>query len=686
MGLLTPWFLAGIAALGLPVYVHLLRQYRQKPIQFSSLMFFEKRTQSSIKHRRLKYLLLFTLRCLFIALLVLAFARPYIHSTTIANANSGRTIVIAIDNSFSMRQDDRFASAKQAALDQINAMRADDRAQVISFGGPARLLTEMISDKQNLRAAVAALEPGDDANAYSELARILRSTSESLKTTIDAHVFTDLQKSAMPPAFSDVKLDDRIRLDVHSVATGAPPPNWTVENVDAPRRVFDTKKVRTVATIAGFNTPDATRKVTMLANGKVLETKEVKVPANGRATVEFLTFDAPYGLSRCEMRIDGADVFPQDDHWLFSVERADPKPALFVHADGETASAIYVKTALESSSEAAFSLESVAASQTGNLNLPKYAFVILSDPGPYPQKFGDGLAKYVQDGGSLLITLGKNATLGRHLPVADLQLLALHTIAPDHEAILTVAFTDSSYPAFSRAQNWGGVDFFQAAKLQLPQSSPDGLANIRVAAKLSDGSPLLIDRQVGEGHAIVFASTFDNISNNLPIQPVWLPFLDQLTHEMGGIGTAPGNYRVGGFADLRTAKEKNVPVEVVGPNNKRLLTLSESSKARTFQFPSEGFFDIRRANGREELAAVNPDRRESDFSVIPPETVELWKNTGIGSGKAANASSGSAAGTSTRDDNAELWWWVLAVLAILAVAESIFGNRHIGDAAAEIGN
>ena len=44
-------------------------------------------------------------------------------------------MVFAIDNSFSMRQGDRFATAKKAALDQINAMREDDRGQVISFGG-----------------------------------------------------------------------------------------------------------------------------------------------------------------------------------------------------------------------------------------------------------------------------------------------------------------------------------------------------------------------------------------------------------------------------------------------------------------------------------------------------------------------------------------------------------------------
>jgi hypothetical protein len=450
-------------------------------------------------------------------------------------------------------------------------------------------------------------------------------------------------------------------------------PNWTVENVEAPRRVFDTKKVRTVATISGYGTVDAVRKVTLLANGKPLETKEVKVPANGRATVEFLALDAPYGLTRCEVRIDSADAFPEDDHWLFSVERADPKPALLVHADSDTASPLYVRTALESSTEAAFTLESLSVNQAANVNVPKYAFVILSDPGPLPEKLESALEKYVQGGGSVLMTMGKNSTPGRHLPVADLQVMKLPTIDPQRESPLTVASVDTSYPAFSRAQNWGGVEFYQYAKLQLPQASP----NIRVAATLSDGSPLFIDRQIGSGHALVFTSALDNIANNLPVEPVWLPFLDQTTHEMGGIGTAPGNYKVGSFVELRTAREKGVPVEIVGPGDKRLLSLSESTKAQTFQFPSQGFFDIRRANGREELASVNADRRESDFTLVPAETLVLWKNTGT----APTSGQSTTSSTTQRDDKAELWWWVLAMLAVLAIAESVLGNRQMSTAA-----
>ena len=667
MGFLTPWFLGGLAILGLPVYVHLLRQYRQKPVPFSSLMFFERRTQSSIKHRRLKYLLLFALRCAFVALLALAFARPYVHSTVIAHANGGRTMVFAIDNSFSMRQGDRFAQAKRDALTAINAMREDDRGQIVSFGGPAKLLSDMTQDKQALRSAANALEPGDGASSYADLSRVLRSTAESLNTKIDAYVFTDLQKTSLPPSFSDLRLADGTKLEVHPVAT-SPLPNWTVENVDAPARVFDTKKVRTVATIAGFGTPEATRHVTLLANGKTLESKDVKVPAAGRATVEFLSLDAPYGLTRCEVRIDGSDRFPDDDHWYFSVERADPKPALLITGENNTQSALYVRTALESASESAFRVETMPSNQAGNANVAKYAFVILDDPGPLSDRFEQALENYIHAGGYALIATGRNTTPGRKLPATDIYVVSMRTAARDNDRVLTVASTDESYPSFARGRNWDNVSFYQVAKLQLPAESPD----TRIAARLSDGSPLLVDRRVGDGHVLIFTSGFDNVANNLPLQPVWLPFLDQTTREMGGVGSSLGKYNVGSFVELRTPREKNVPVEIIGPSGARALTLAESSKASTFQFPAQGFYDIRRANGREELAAVNPDRRESDFALAPAETVQLWKNTGAGPGEGPN-------GTASGEDQqkTELWWWVLAMLAILAVAESVLGNRHL---------
>ena len=105
MGFLSPWFLAGIAAVGIPLWLHLLRQYKRKPQPFSSLMFFERRVQSSVRHRRLKYFALLALRCALLALLALAFANPFVNRTS-KSAPRRKLTVIAVDRSFSMRYGD----------------------------------------------------------------------------------------------------------------------------------------------------------------------------------------------------------------------------------------------------------------------------------------------------------------------------------------------------------------------------------------------------------------------------------------------------------------------------------------------------------------------------------------------------------------------------------------------------
>jgi len=150
----------------------------------------------------------------------------------------------------------------------------------------------------------------------------------------------------------------------------------------------------------------------------------------------------------------------------------------------------------------------------------------------------------------------------------------------------------------------------------------------------------------------------------------------------GGHRDGSGKLQSGLLCRAEDGSGKGVPVEIVGPGSngekdKRLLSLSESTKAQTFQFPSQGFFDIRRANGREELASVNADRRESDFAFVPAETLELWKNTGVAPTSGQPGSRPGSASASQLDDKAELWPWVLVMLAILAIAESVLGNRHI---------
>src|ERR1700733_5065913 len=235
MGLFAPWFLAGLVGLGLPLYLHLLKRQKNPPRGVPSLMFWESRTQSSTRHRRLRYLLLLSLRLLLLLLLILAFANPFVNRDA-ATLASNRLVLVVIDNSFSMRAGTRLADAKEAAMGVLSGKGAA-RAQVAAFGSQLRLMTQPIEDQPALRAAVQAIQPGDGHGNFGELARAVRAMADSVRTPIELHLYSDMQRTKLAATFSDMALPANATLMTHAVVTTAQP-NWTVESVDAPGQVW----------------------------------------------------------------------------------------------------------------------------------------------------------------------------------------------------------------------------------------------------------------------------------------------------------------------------------------------------------------------------------------------------------------------------------------------------------------
>src|ERR1700677_4177373 len=291
MGFLAPWFLAAAAGVALPLYLHLLKRQTTAPKEVSSLMLYESRTQSSTRHRRLRYFMLLSLRLLLLALLILAFANPFINRNA-ATLASQRLVLLVVDNSFSMRAGTRLADAKDAAM-SVLAGKGAARAQVAAFGSQLRLMTQPILDQPALRAAVQAIQPGDGHGNFGELARAVRAMAESVHTPIELHLFSDMQRVDLAASFQDMALPANVKLITHAVVTKAQP-NWTVESVDAPGQVWgkDVKPIHVQAVIAGYGTSAAQRSVSLVVNGKTTATKTVEVPANGRATVDFPALEA----------------------------------------------------------------------------------------------------------------------------------------------------------------------------------------------------------------------------------------------------------------------------------------------------------------------------------------------------------------------------------------------------------
>jgi hypothetical protein len=665
MGFLTPLFLGGLLAVGLPVWLHLLRKHKTTPTPFSSLMFFERREQSSIKHRRLRYLLLFALRTLLVILIALAFAQPYIQQKLLPVTRANRITVLAIDNSLSMRAGGRLDQAKRMAKAEVGGLRPGERGEVLAFGSRVQLLSEITDDHATLNGGVDSVEPSDARTSYAELVRSLRSIAQAARQPLEVHLYSDMQQSGMPSNFSDLRLNAEVRMEPHPI-DARPEPNFTVENVVAPRRVYDNKKARVLATIAGFNNQKSLRRVSLVLNQREIETKTVEVPENGRATVEFLSLEAPFGPSRGEVRIDSADSLPNDDHFYFSVEHVEPRHVLFVHQANNTRGLFYFQNGLESSGKSAFVIDPATVEQTANISPSKYAFVVLSDVAGLPAAFENELRSYVRNGGSVLIALGSRSVASAKVPVADKVVDGASYTGREGERFQTAAWLDTSHPSILQANRWDEVKFYWAIRLNPGKA--------RVAAKLTDGTPLLLDEQSGDGHILVFASTLDNVENDFPVHKCcFVPFVEQTARYLGRLNDTQPAVFVGAFEELRDSKEKGTAVDVLDPRGERALSLEEAARAQNIQFTMAGFYDIRRPSGRNEVVAVNADRRESDLTPAPPETLSLWKNTAQGT-----------ASTSTNGESVEaqskpfsLWWYVMLAVLALAVAESFLGNRHL---------
>jgi hypothetical protein len=664
MGLFAPWFLAALAGLALPLYLHLLKRQTSNPKPVTSLMLYESRPQSSIRHRRLRYFLLLSLRLLLLLLLILAFANPFINRDTAAFA-SNRLVLLVVDNSFSMRAGTRLTDAKDAAM-SVLAGKGAAHAQVAAFGSQLRLMTKSIEDQGELRAAVQAIQPGDGHGNFGELARAVRAMADSVHTPIEFHLFSDMQRGDLAATFSDMALPANVKLVTHRVVSKAQP-NWAVESVDAPGQAWgkDAKPVHVQAVIAGYGTPAAQRTASLVVNGRTTASKSVAVPANGRAAVDFPALEVPYGFSRCEVKIDAADGFAADDLRRFAVERSDPQKALLIHNYGDNRSPLYVGAALSAAAQSAFILESINVSEAADRKLPNYAFVILSDVNSLPQLLDNALTEYVRAGGSVFIAAGTSAGARSQIPIFGAHIIETRDYSRVPDRYMTVGSSDSSYPAVAKAEGWPGVKFFYALNVDPGDS--------RVIVRLGDQTPLLLEKRIGEGRVVLFTSGLDNLTNDFPLHPAFVPFIEQSARYLAGSERQGGARPVDAYLELRNARERAQGVEVTDPEGKRPLTLGEAASAQSFQLTEAGYYQLRLANGRQNEVGVNPDPKESNLDVIPDDVLALWQGNG---GEASQEAAGPAKIPGKTAQS--LWWYAMLLVLAFAVAESVLASRYLG--------
>ncbi|HKQ40128.1 MAG TPA: BatA domain-containing protein, partial [Verrucomicrobiae bacterium] len=135
MDFLAPLFLAGAAAVALPIIFHLIRKTTKEKTIFSSLMFLFPTPPKVTRRSRLDNILLLLLRCGVLCLLALGFARPYLVRPSNGNANSGagKKMIVLVDTSASVRRDNLWAQERERVSDLLQRLGPSDEAALVAF-------------------------------------------------------------------------------------------------------------------------------------------------------------------------------------------------------------------------------------------------------------------------------------------------------------------------------------------------------------------------------------------------------------------------------------------------------------------------------------------------------------------------------------------------------------------------
>lgn len=551
LGFLTPLFLGGLAAVIVPVLVHLVRRQTHTAVAFPSLMFVRMLPAPAKRRRTLRDPWLFALRCLIIALLCLAFAQPFLRAAPEAGAGVvPRDRVIVLDRSYSMGYGPRWQAALAAARRAAEELGPRDRAALLLFDYTTTLAAALSSDRERLIAELSALQPGsghtDVASAVERAAQLLASSEAAAR---DIVLISDLQRSALERG-TRIRVPQGIDIIPIVIGDGAEGNAALVaarledEDDGGRRRTRLLARVRNTG-----HAPMAAVRLALAIDGRDPEQHTFSLaPGETRSTTWSLP-DPPAVPTRVRLHLsDDALAVDNAFHLLWAPPRA-LAVLLLESKESEARAVPYVERALAAGSTPTMRITRAASARLGDVALDTFDVIIVVDT-PLPGgELGAQLEGFVRAGGGLLVIAGervRGAWPGG--PDGIVPGVLGITVVRENASPARLAELDATHPAL--------------AGLAGPASSPlttarvyryrrlDDVEPANVVARYDDGAVALAQRQVGAGRVLVLTTTVDGRWNTLPVTASFVPLLHATARYLAAKAPTPAAFTVGEAIDI----------------------------------------------------------------------------------------------------------------------------------------
>jgi hypothetical protein len=668
MGFLVPAFLAGLAALMVPVLLHLRHRDRDTPRRFPSLMFLQRLPIRTADRRRITDWPLLLLRALAFVLLVLAFARPFMNARrATGTAGAARTVVVLLDRSLSMSRRDVWPTALDSARRVVNALRSDDHVALVLFDDEAEVAQPLTADRALALAALGKARTGSAGTRYAAGLRAARQLVAGAGSgPVEIVVISDLQRSGVS-GVAGLELPRNIAVRTIAV-TARDRANAWIGAVEARRGERGGRQLVSIRTRVESRNAPAPRQMSVMLrlNGRPSGTVLVDVPATGEAPVTFESVFLPAGLTSGEITID-PDALAADDTAHFAFSSDDMLRVLLVAPDDVGADeTLYLERALAVAGAPIVRVERVRGSRLDTRALDDAALVLLWDT-PLPSGgAGAALSEWVRRGGGLVLVAGRRldaratptsvvpaSVVGRADRAGD-QGGSLGDVRIDHP--LLAPFHDARAALHAPR-------FLRYARLE-------PAARAGVVARFDDGSAAIVERREGAGRVVMVAVPLDARSGDFPLQPAYLPFVRRLVVYTSGRDATSLARATGESWVLPGALRE----PVVSTPDGSIVRPARDARGAAVPLRQAGIYSLYDGGVRGvplRLLATNAPAAESDLTPIAP--AELLIGTTQSTGSAATEGAPPAPAETERRQS--FWRLLIGALAALLVVEMIFASR-----------
>ncbi len=693
MSFLYPLFLAGIAAISLPIILHMIRRHTRKRITFSSLMFLRTTIPRFKNRSRPENLLLLALRCLIICLLAIAFSRPFLEKPgKDTTAGIGKRVVLLIDTSASMRREDLWKQATDQAQSVLNDLKPTDRLCVMSFDKNTRTLSgfEMWSELEPaqrvtvVKDEISKLSPTwastNLGNAMISAAEAIEDDEINDKLLINERqviLISDLQQGSDIDALHTYEWPENTELIVKPVVakktTNAAMQVMASSNYTTQSDPNEQLRVR----ITNSSDASAERFQLSWTDFKPLnysnKPDSIYVPPG-----ESVVTDLPAGPNEVTGRKlllsgDGQDY---DNTLYLAPNMVQQINILYLGTDASEnpkQMLYYIEHAFQKTSTLSFNI--ICPSTDFALkeqDIKNAQFIVVTDNlKPEQIKL---LRGKLESGGTILLAMKSAETASVISELAGLDKIdSEEANVKDYRMFGAIDFEHPILKPFSepRFGDFSKIHFWKYRKINI-----DNAPKARVLMRFDNEDPALVEFPTGKGSLLILTSGWQPSDSQLALSSKFVPLLYSILENGGVFGNRQSQYFIG--------DQVPIPQSIIASGEKSQIRKPDGSVVNIEagqnifdKTEQPGFYTIESSRGNQ-VFAVNIPVQECKTAPLPVEDIEKF---GVAFSETPEKATEQIEKIKAHQSFVEMeyqqkyWRWLFIALCVLLLAEIWLGGR-----------